>query len=214
MLPVETTEFGGLLRQFVADRRFSRCLIALVGRHHQHRRDFRARGSKIGRPPAARRPSLTHASGAIVRQREICQRRVDHFRGVAIRAGVSALLQLLGGIWILQTLPALVFGHYTNWFRPPSLLAGWAVGFFGGTHLVWINGLKPLQAISPGGQPFTVYIGLLALSGICRQCTPGCSALTYYWRRISTVCLRIAVSKSRLIERGPGLLLVPLEFYS
>lgn len=72
-------------------------------------------------------------------------------------------LQLLGGIWILQTLPALVFGLYTNWFRAPALLAGWAVGFFGGTYLVWINGLKPLQAISLGGQPFTVYIGLLAL---------------------------------------------------
>ena len=72
-------------------------------------------------------------------------------------------LQLLGGIWILQTLPALVFGLFTNWFRAPGLLAGWFVGFFGGTYLVWINGLKPLQAISLGGAPFTVYIGLLAL---------------------------------------------------
>jgi SSS family solute:Na+ symporter len=72
-------------------------------------------------------------------------------------------LQLLGGIWILQTLPALVFGLFTNWFRAPGLLLGWFVGFFGGTYLVWINGLKPLQAISLGGAPFTVYIGLLAL---------------------------------------------------
>ncbi|TWF57323.1 monocarboxylate uptake permease MctP [Neorhizobium alkalisoli] len=72
-------------------------------------------------------------------------------------------LQLLGGIWILQTLPALVFGLYTNWFRAPGLLAGWFVGFFGGTYLVWANGLKPLQALSLGGAPFTVYIGLLAL---------------------------------------------------
>ncbi|MDL2402760.1 monocarboxylate uptake permease MctP [Rhizobium mayense] len=72
-------------------------------------------------------------------------------------------LQLLGGIWIMQTLPALVFGLYSNWFRGPALLVGWFVGFFGGTYLVWINGLKPLQAISLGGAPFTVYIGLLAL---------------------------------------------------
>ncbi|MDE1993663.1 MAG: sodium:solute symporter family protein [Rhizobiaceae bacterium] len=72
-------------------------------------------------------------------------------------------LQLLGGIWILQTLPALVFGLFTNWFRAPGLLVGWIVGFFGGTYLVWINGLKPLQAISLGGAPFTVYIGILAL---------------------------------------------------
>ncbi|MBP1850458.1 monocarboxylate uptake permease MctP [Rhizobium halophytocola] len=73
-------------------------------------------------------------------------------------------LQLLGGIWILQTLPALVFGLYTGWFRAPGLLAGWAVGFFGGTWLVWINGLKPLQAIGFGENPVTVYIGLLALA--------------------------------------------------
>ena len=44
-------------------------------------------------------------------------------------------LQLLGGIWILQTLPALVFGLYTNWFRAPALAAGWFVGFGGGTFL-------------------------------------------------------------------------------
>lgn len=72
-------------------------------------------------------------------------------------------LQLLGGVWILQTLPALVFGLFFGWFRAPALLAGWLVGFLGGTWLVWINGLKPLQAISLGGAPFTIYIGLLAL---------------------------------------------------
>ncbi len=73
-------------------------------------------------------------------------------------------LQLLGGIWILQTLPALVFGLYTNWFRAQGLLAGWFVGFFGGTCLVWINGWKPMQAIGLGGAPVTIYIGLLALA--------------------------------------------------
>jgi SSS family solute:Na+ symporter len=72
-------------------------------------------------------------------------------------------LQLLGGIWILQTLPALVFGLFTNWFRAPGLLAGWFVGFFGGTYLVWLQGLKPLMAISLGGAPFTIYIGIPAL---------------------------------------------------
>ena len=50
-----------------------------------------------------------------------------------------------------------------NGSAPPGLLAGWFVGFFGGTYLVWINGLKPLQMISLGSAPFTVYIGILAL---------------------------------------------------
>ncbi|MVA25883.1 sodium:solute symporter family protein [Agrobacterium vitis] len=72
-------------------------------------------------------------------------------------------LQLLGGIWILQTLPALIFGLFTNWFRVPGLLAGWVVGFVGGTWLVWLNGLKPLHTLSIDGTPFTIYTGILAL---------------------------------------------------
>src|SRR5947208_70474 len=53
-------------------------------------------------------------------------------------------LQLLGGVWILQTLPALIFGLFFGWFRAPALLLGWVAGFAGGTALAWINGLKPL----------------------------------------------------------------------
>jgi SSS family solute:Na+ symporter len=73
-------------------------------------------------------------------------------------------LQLLGGVWILQTLPALVFGLFSGWFRAPALLAGWVVGFAGGSWLVWMNGLRPLHALSLGGTTVTVYIGLLALA--------------------------------------------------
>ncbi|MCM2450614.1 monocarboxylate uptake permease MctP [Agrobacterium vitis] len=72
-------------------------------------------------------------------------------------------LQLLGGIWILQTLPALIFGLFTNWFRVPGLLVGWVVGFVGGTWLVWLNGLKPLHTLTIDGTPFTIYTGILAL---------------------------------------------------
>ncbi len=41
--------------------------------------------------------------------------------------------QLLGGIWILQTFPAIVFGLYTRWFHRWGLLAGWAGGMLYGT---------------------------------------------------------------------------------
>lgn len=41
--------------------------------------------------------------------------------------------QLLGGIWILQTFPAIVFSLYTRWFHRWALLAGWAVGIVYGT---------------------------------------------------------------------------------
>ena len=41
--------------------------------------------------------------------------------------------QLLGGIWILQTFPAIVFSLYTRWFHKWALLAGWAAGMVYGT---------------------------------------------------------------------------------
>ncbi|GAB3853874.1 sodium:solute symporter family protein [Nocardioides maradonensis] len=41
--------------------------------------------------------------------------------------------QLLGGIWILQIFPAVVFSLYTRWFHRWALLAGWAVAMGYGT---------------------------------------------------------------------------------
>jgi solute:Na+ symporter, SSS family len=73
-------------------------------------------------------------------------------------------LQLLGGLWILQTLPALIFGLFTRWFRAPALLAGWAVGLLGGTYLAWSDGLKPLHALTFAGTKVTAYVGLIALA--------------------------------------------------
>lgn len=72
-------------------------------------------------------------------------------------------LQLLGGLWILQTFPAVVFGLFTGWFRAPALLAGWATGFLGGTWLAWLNDFKPLHTLHLGDTSVTVYSGLLAL---------------------------------------------------
>ncbi|MBE7187905.1 monocarboxylate uptake permease MctP [Jatrophihabitans endophyticus] len=41
--------------------------------------------------------------------------------------------QLLGGVWILQTILSIVAGLYTRWFHRWALLAGWAVGMVYGT---------------------------------------------------------------------------------
>ncbi|UDY25322.1 sodium:solute symporter family protein [Nocardioides sp. Kera G14] len=41
--------------------------------------------------------------------------------------------QLLGGIWILQIFPSVVFSLYTRWFHRWALLAGWAVAMVYGT---------------------------------------------------------------------------------
>jgi SSS family solute:Na+ symporter len=44
-------------------------------------------------------------------------------------------LQLLGGIWIIQTLPAVMGGAYTRWFNDWALLVGWAAGMIAGTAM-------------------------------------------------------------------------------
>src|SRR6202051_2439178 len=69
-------------------------------------------------------------------------------------------LQLLGGLWILQTFPALVFGLFTRWFRAEGLLLGWAAGILWGTWTAWSNGLKPLASISFDGSSYSFYVGL------------------------------------------------------
>ncbi|HEY2344988.1 MAG TPA: sodium:solute symporter [Xanthomonadaceae bacterium] len=73
-------------------------------------------------------------------------------------------LQLLGGIWMLQAFPAVVFGLYTRWFRPGALLAGWAIGMALGTGLSWMQGwsagVKTTWMVPGVG---AVYLGLTAL---------------------------------------------------
>jgi solute:Na+ symporter, SSS family len=46
-------------------------------------------------------------------------------------------LQLLGGVWILQTIVAIVGGLYTKWFHRWALLAGWAAGMIYGTLVAY-----------------------------------------------------------------------------
>ena len=46
-------------------------------------------------------------------------------------------LQLLGGVWMVQIFPAMIFGLYTRWFSGTALLIGWAAGMVVGTALSW-----------------------------------------------------------------------------
>jgi solute:Na+ symporter, SSS family len=51
-------------------------------------------------------------------------------------------LQLLGGVWILQTLPAVVIALYTRWFHRWALMAGWVAGMALGTGMAIDNHFK------------------------------------------------------------------------
>ncbi len=73
-------------------------------------------------------------------------------------------LQLLGGILILQTLPAIVTGIYTRWFDAKALLLGWAAGLAWGIWAASLSGFhKSGYALHVGGLVIPAYIGLYAL---------------------------------------------------
>jgi SSS family solute:Na+ symporter len=72
-------------------------------------------------------------------------------------------LQLLGGVWILQTFPAVVFGLFFGWFRGGPLLLGWLAGLAAGTGLAFADHIKPVHAFVVGGHSYGVYTGLTAL---------------------------------------------------
>ncbi len=76
------------------------------------------------------------------------QTRVAQFVSLIVKAGAlvfvlalpktfSINLQLLGGIWVLQTFPAIVAGLYTRWFHRWALVLGWATAMVYGTIQAW-----------------------------------------------------------------------------
>jgi solute:Na+ symporter, SSS family len=72
-------------------------------------------------------------------------------------------LQLLGGIWIIQTLPAVMLGAYTRWFNPWALLLGWTVGTLAGTWMALHVGLKPTFPLELAGYTVPGYIAFYTL---------------------------------------------------
>jgi SSS family solute:Na+ symporter len=66
-------------------------------------------------------------------------------------------LQLLGGIWIIQTLPAVMLGAYTRWFNEYALLLGWAVGIVAGTAMAVAAHLTPTYPLQIAGYSFPGY---------------------------------------------------------
>jgi SSS family solute:Na+ symporter len=52
---------------------------------------------------------------------------------LALSKTFSINLQLLGGVWVLQTFPSIVAGLYTRWFHRWALVLGWAVAMLYGT---------------------------------------------------------------------------------
>lgn len=69
----------------------------------------------------------------------------------------AVYLQLLGGIWIIQILPAVMLGAYTSWFNGWALLVGWAAGTVVGTAMAVAVNLTPTYALHVAGYVFPGY---------------------------------------------------------
>ncbi|GAA0245009.1 monocarboxylate uptake permease MctP [Cryptosporangium japonicum] len=84
-------------------------------------------------------------------------------------------LQLIGGVIILQTLPAVALGVFTRWFHKWGLVAGWAVGMAAGFWMLWTIPNPATKREHFGGSAFklselgldtkwTIYTGFLAVT--------------------------------------------------
>lgn len=94
---------------------------------------------------------------------------------LALPKDFSINLQLLGGIWILQTLPSIVIGLYTRWLHRYALLGGWAVGMAWGTYAAYSTpvvgkpgthfggSVAPLEVFGIQVSDNLMYFGLTAL---------------------------------------------------
>ena len=76
-------------------------------------------------------------------------------------------LQLLGGVWILQTLPAVIIGLYTDWLDRRALLAGWAAGMLTGTVVFFQDLSTSILTVDVLGVELSAYEALYALAANC-----------------------------------------------
>jgi SSS family solute:Na+ symporter len=113
--------------------------------------------------------------------------RVSRFASLVVKAGAVVVilvldpqfsidLQLIGGVIIIQTLPALAIGLYTRALHAWGLLAGWAAGMIAGLYMLYdtpnaVTGKThfggPQYALSKlgfGDTKVTLYTGFLALA--------------------------------------------------
>jgi SSS family solute:Na+ symporter len=72
-------------------------------------------------------------------------------------------LQLLGGVWIIQTLPAVLLGVYTRKLNDKALLIGWAVGMLAGTWMAFSANLSSTFPLSIAGFNFPGYAAFYSL---------------------------------------------------
>ncbi|WP_374992809.1 monocarboxylate uptake permease MctP [Streptomyces lydicus] len=110
---------------------------------------------------------------------------------------VAINFQLLGGIWILQTMPSLVGGLFTRWFHRWALLTGWAVGMLYGT-LAAYGVASPTQKHFGGSSAEIPGIGEIGYIGLTAF------VLNVVVTVVLTVALRAAKAPDGVDETSPA----------
>jgi SSS family solute:Na+ symporter len=75
---------------------------------------------------------------------------------VAVDPQFSIDLQLIGGVIILQTLPAVAVALYTRWLHRWALIAGWLVGLSYGLYLLYQIPNPAAKRLHFGGSALTL----------------------------------------------------------
>ena len=101
--------------------------------------------------------------------------RVSKITSVLVKVGALVFIlvapttqvinfQLAGGVWILQTLPAVFLGLYVTWLDTRAVIAGWAVGIGWGTYmLIQEKFASSLHVLTLFGHSYNLYIALSAV---------------------------------------------------
>ena len=93
--------------------------------------------------------------------------RVGKIFSLLVKAGALAAVlflnvqyaldfQLIGGVIIIQILPAVVFGLYTKWFHRWALLSGWVIGMGASIWMLWLIPKPTLPMSHFGGSLFAL----------------------------------------------------------
>ncbi|MFC9977659.1 monocarboxylate uptake permease MctP [Spirillospora sp. NPDC127200] len=99
-------------------------------------------------------------------------------------------MQLLGGIWVVQTFPALAVGLFTRWFHRWALLAGWAAAMAYGTWTAY-------GTASPAQEHFASPLAEIPLLG-----RTGYIALTAFVLNMLVVVVLTAVLRALKVPDG------------
>jgi Na+/proline symporter len=108
---------------------------------------------------------------------------------LAIDPQFSIDLQLIGGVIILQTLPAIAIALYTRWLHRWALVAGWVAGMGYGLYLLWLIPNPANGRPHFGGSALT-FDKLTLLGGIrsrARRCR-STSDSSRWWSTWSSPC--------------------------